>query len=270
MDPVIKTPPPATGSVIEYSAITEAPGLMASGEQIERLYHRYRFALEFAAGMDVLEVACGTGIGLGLLAEDAKSVVGVDIDAKNLAVARRISEKNSVELGEMDAHNLVFPDASFDLVVFFEAIYYLKNPERFVAEARRVLRNSGRLIVCTVNPDWKDFHPSPFAEKYYSVRELRSLLAAKFRQVNFYGAFPVAKDGFQAWCLSVLKRAAVSLDLIPESLRARAYLKRLFFGPLQPIPDRIYLDMTHYEPPVPIDGYAADITFKIIYAVAAK
>jgi SAM-dependent methyltransferase len=266
----IKPLSPEFDNRIEYASVTEAPGLMATGEQLARLYHRYRFALEFAEDRDVLEVACGTGIGLGLLAESAKRVVGGDIDAKNLSIARNLYKNKPIELREMNAHRLQLDNASFDLIVFFEAIYYLKYPERFIEEARRVLRDSGRLVVCSVNRDWKDFHPSPFAEKYYSVEELRSLLAAEFRHVDVYGAFPVAKGGFRTWCISVLKRAAVSLDLIPGSLKTRAYLKRLFFGPLQAIPDRVYRDMTDYEPPTPIDEHAAHTSFKIIYAVATK
>jgi len=254
----------------EYSLITEAPGMKATREQMERLYHRYRFALDFAAGEDVLEVACGTGIGLGLLAETARRVAGGDVDAKNLSVARRLYEGESVELREIDAHDLPFGDGSFDLIVLFEAIYYLGRPERFVREAGRVLRDGGRLIVGTVNRDWKDFHPSPFAERYYSVPELRSLLEADFKKVEFYGAFPVRNGGVRDGLVSVLKRAAVSFDLIPGSLKARAYLKRLFFGPLIAIPERLRTGMADYAPPIPIDGGSATASFKILYAVAEK
>lgn len=266
----IKPLSPPSVSEIEYSSVTEAPGLKATSEQLARLYHRYRFALEFTGGKDVLEMACGSGMGLGLLAESAKTVVGGDIDAKNLSIARKLYAGTSVELKLMDAHSLPLSDASFDLMVLFEAIYYLRDSERFIGEATRVLRESGMLILCTVNRDWGDFHPSPFAEKYYSVPELRSLLQASFRKVDFYGAFPAETGEFRAECISALKRMAVSFDLIPGSLRARAYLKRLFFGPLQAIPDRVYRDMTEYEPPMPISAYSANRSFKIIYAVAEK
>jgi SAM-dependent methyltransferase len=270
MDPENKFLSHPSGGVVDYSSVTEAPGLRASGEQLERLYHRYRFALEFAGGRDVLEVACGTGIGLGLLTRAARSVVGVDIDARNLSIAQKNYENSSVGFRKMDAQSLAFPDSSFDLVVFFEAIYYLKEPERVIAEAYRVLRESGRLIVGTVNCDWKDFHASPFAERYLNMIELRSLLAESFRQVDIYGSFPVAEKGLRVRFVSMLKRAAVSLDLIPGSLKARSYLKRLVFGPLTPLPDKLHEDMAPYTAPLMIDGLANHRSFKIIYAVATK
>jgi cyclopropane fatty-acyl-phospholipid synthase-like methyltransferase len=52
----------------EYIHVTEIPGNKASAEQIERLYHRYHFASAFCQGKEVLEVACGAGMGLGYLA----------------------------------------------------------------------------------------------------------------------------------------------------------------------------------------------------------
>ncbi|MCR4292307.1 MAG: class I SAM-dependent methyltransferase [Candidatus Kuenenia sp.] len=73
---------------VDYSVITEFPGLQASQEQIERLYQRYHFAQQFASVKDVLEVACGSGIGLGYLAQAANKVIGVDIEEKNVNLAK--------------------------------------------------------------------------------------------------------------------------------------------------------------------------------------
>lgn len=67
----------------EYGDVTETPDTKASSEQLTRLYTRYRFASEFCKDKDVLEVACGAGLGLGYLARFAKRVVGGDYDEKN-------------------------------------------------------------------------------------------------------------------------------------------------------------------------------------------
>ena len=58
--------------------------------------------------------------------------------------------------------------------------------------------------------------------------------------------------------------------LIPGSLKARAYLKRIFMGKLVPLPSEVYEDMASYEPPVenPPDKVCRD--FKIIYAIGKK
>lgn len=287
-----------SNSDANYNLITESPNLKATQEQLARLYQRYRFAIPFTKDKDVLEVACGSGIGLRYLAKVAKSVVGVDIDEKNVVLARKcydlkdernkklgswenggqnndnrrrsleISNKISVDL--MDAHTLDFSSGSFDLVLLYEAVYYLQDSQKFVSEAERVLREDGALIICTVNKDWEDFHPSPYTHKYFSVPELSKMLKEKFNRVEMYGGFPITYEGLRNKIISFIKRMAVNYNLIPGSLKARAYLKRLFMGRLTPLPAEVYEDMTPYEEPVsiPIDKVSKE--FKIIYAVAFK
>jgi len=261
-------------SNVSYSRITESPGLKATQEQIARIYHRYHFARQFARDKDVLEVACGTGIGLSYLYEVAHKVVGGDIDKENLAIAKRINseklKKENFKIQWIDAHNLPFEDESFDLIILYEAIYYLNNPEKFVEEAHRVLKKDGILIIGTVNKDWKDFHPSPYTYKYFSVPELYRLLQeGGFTVKNFYGAFPIEKR-LKSQIISIIKRMAVKFDLIPGSLAARAYLKRIFLGELKPLPEEIYEGMTPYEEPIVLNPKEINREFKIIYAVSKK
>jgi len=255
---------------VDYHSITESPGLKASKEQLIRLFHRYNFARCFSEGKDLLEVACGSGIGLGFLARKAKSVIGGDIDKKNVIIATDLYMGTSIKIEEMDAHKLNFPDGSFDVVLLFEAIYYLSDAGKFVEEAFRVLRHDGILIICTVNKDWADFHPSPFTHQYYSVPELNSLLKRCFSDVEFFGAFSTTANGILGKGVSLLKRIATKFNLIPGSLAARAYLKRIFIGPLQPLPQQIQEGMCEYEPPVKIAEDRPTADYKIIYAAARK
>lgn len=256
---------------IDYHSVTESPGLKASKEQLARLYQRYHFAINYALNRDVLEVACGTGIGLGYLASTARHVIGGDIDEKNIKTAIDLYQRSkNISISFLDAHNLRYPDQSFDLVLLYEAIYYLQKPQEFVAEASRILRKDGHLIICTVNKDWSDFHPSPFTHRYPSVPELFHLLNDQFRKIDFYGAFPTASNGLLGLGVSLLKRIATRFHLIPGSLSARAYLKRIFLGPLQPLPKQIHQGMAPYEPPIKIPSDKSTGDYKIIYAVARE
>ena len=76
--------------VTDYTTVTETPGVKASKEQLERLFQRYNFALQFCQDKDVLAVACGAGQGLGYLARVAKRVVGGDIDENNLKFTQEL------------------------------------------------------------------------------------------------------------------------------------------------------------------------------------
>jgi len=273
----------------DYSAITESPGIRATREQVQRLYQRYRFARDFAHSKDVMEVACGSGLGLGYLASVAKSVAGIDIDEKNIALAREhyclplianrspqtanrkpLNVRRPIHVALMDAHKLEFPNGASDLVILFEAIYYLFSPEKFTAEAARVLREDGTLIIGMVNKDWKDFHPSPYTHKYFSIPELKSLLEPHFKDIMFYAGFPAGKKGLKDNVISLIKRAALKVNLIPGSLEARAYLKRIFIGKLVPLPDEITEGMAPYEEPVEISCNRPCRDYKITYAVATK
>ena len=174
----------------DYTTVTELPGQRATREQLERLYHRYKFASKFCGDKDVLEVACGAGQGLGYLEKVAKKVVGGDIDENNLRFAiSHYKGRQNIEVRALDAHQLTFEDKSFDVVILYEAVYYLVEPERFVAETRRVLREGGVLLIATVNKDWSEFNPSPLSTHYFSVPELAKLIQSNGFKVEFYGAF---------------------------------------------------------------------------------
>lgn len=255
----------------DYSSITEVPGLKATKEQLARLYQRYQFAKDLVADKDVLEIGCGAGLGLGYVARFAKKVVGGDIEEKNVSLAKQFyKNRPNITIDLMDGHHLPLSSGSFDLALLYEAIYYLKEPEKCIAEAARVLRRNGMLIICTVNKDWEDFHPSPYTYRYFSVPELYELIRKSFREVKLYGGFPVDLIGTRDEITSLIKRLAVRLNLIPGSLKGRAYLKRIFMGKLIPLPPEVYEGMAPYEPPleIPVDKINRD--FKIIYAVGRK
>ncbi len=253
-----------------YTTVTEIPDAKGSRDQIARLYTRYKFASEFCKDKDVLEVACGAGIGLGYLARFAKKVVGGDIDKNNLKFAfKTYEERNNVQIRQLDAHNLPFEDKSFDVLILYEAIYYLEHPEKFLKEARRVLRDEGFLIICTANKDWSGFNPSPYSYKYFSAPELFLLLKEKGFEVKMFADCP-ASDSFKDKIISAIKQVAVTLHFIPKTMEGKEKLKRLFFGKLKPLPPEITDGIADYTPPVPISHNTPNSQFKVLFAVAYK
>lgn len=252
----------------DYSHITEVPGLKASLDQLEKAYHRYHFARKFSIGKEILEVACGSGMGLGYLARDAKAVTGGDIDETNLSFAQKhYKDRKNITILKLDAHHLPFPDESFDMVILFEAIYYLHDPEKFVGESRRILRKDGTLIIGSVNCEWDDFHISPFAVNYFPAGELSEMLQKKFKNVSVYGAFRV-ETGLKANIISLIKRAAIKFNLIPGGLKARASLKRIFMGKLVELPPELEEKTIIFSEPVKLPASSEIRNFKILYAVA--
>lgn len=254
----------------DFSQITEGPGLQATQEQLERIYHRYHFAKKFCEGKDVVEVACGSGIGLGYLSSFSKSVQAGDIDEKNIQTSLQLYGNNpKIKIQKADAHMLPYPDNSCDVVLLYEAVYYLEKPENFIDESWRILRSGGTLIIGTVNREWKDFHPSPYTHKYFSAAELQALLQKRFSSVKTMGAFEI-EQGLKANIFSAIKRMAIKLDLIPGSLKLRAYLKRIFIGKTFPLPKEIKDGIAEYNEPHELDVLQKARSFKIIYSVGKK
>nr|CAD6419699.1 class I SAM-dependent methyltransferase [Rhizobium sp. Q54] len=98
---------------------------------------------------DVLEVGVGSGHNLDLYdRERTKTLVGVDPDAKILALARRRADdlQRHVRLLEGTAEDLPIETSSVDTVVASYLLCTVVDPERALSEMRRVLRPEGRLI----------------------------------------------------------------------------------------------------------------------------
>ena len=254
-----------------FISVTEAPGIKASREQLERLYQRYHFALQFCDDKDVLEIACGAGQGLGYLAKTAKKVVGSDIDENNLKFAKqRYRKRTNVKVECFDAHEIPFADNSFDVVLLYEAIYYFQEPKKLIKEISRVLQKNGVFIICSVNKDWVDFNPSPFSQRYFSAMELAEILKVDFDKVDLYGGFSVAEKGIKDVVISLIKRTAVKLNLMPKTMETKELLKRIFFGKLSFLPAEVTQDMQEYKSPVILDSSCDNSLFKVIFAIARK
>ena len=110
-----------------------------------------RSALPLLAPGDVLDIASGDGVLAELLAPHAGRYVCVDASQRVVAAAsERLRRYPNVEVREGDMHALPFAAASFDLVVLMHALTYADKPAQAVAEAARVLRPGGRLLLSSL------------------------------------------------------------------------------------------------------------------------
>lgn len=102
-------------------------------------------AANVAQGSRVLDLATGPGYVAAQAAERGASVVGVDVAAAMVSLAKRLHP--GIEFREADAHELPFEDGSFDAVVGNFLIMHLGRPERALAGFVRVLRPGGRIAL---------------------------------------------------------------------------------------------------------------------------
>src|SRR4051812_43679270 len=103
------------------------------------------------AGLDVVELGCGTAYFSAWLARRRARCVAVDLTRAQLDTARRCQQQFGLEfpLLEADATAVPLRDARFDLVVSEYGASVWCDPERWVGEAARLLRPGGRLVFLT-------------------------------------------------------------------------------------------------------------------------
>ena len=113
-------------------------------------------ALGVGGGERVLDVGCGAGGGARALAArvpDVGRVVGIDVSETMVAEARARTgaappeTRARVEFLAADAHQLPFPDASFDAAFSLSVFEIVGEPRRALVEMARVLRPGGRLVI---------------------------------------------------------------------------------------------------------------------------
>ena len=106
-----------------------------------------RWVCEQARG-HVLELAVGTARNLPHYPADV-TLSGIELSPEMLAIARRRAQQlgRPADLRVGDAQALEFADESFDTVVCTLGLCTIPDPRRAVAEARRVLRRGGRLLL---------------------------------------------------------------------------------------------------------------------------
>jgi phosphatidylethanolamine/phosphatidyl-N-methylethanolamine N-methyltransferase len=118
--------------------ITLGPGRVAMTRLVSRL-----------APQRVLEVGVGTGLTLAQYPAQAR-ITGVDVSRDMLATAQqrvRPEDTGRIELRVMDAEAMDFADASFDCVTLPYVLSVTPNPDRLLAEVRRVCRPGGHIII---------------------------------------------------------------------------------------------------------------------------
>jgi len=190
------------------------------GEKEEERAHkeRYDFAREkLGVGAVVLDAACGSGYGSEILARQAKSVIGLEIDDHALRYAKSHHQKHNIEFKKANLNKkLDLPDKFFDAVVSFETLEHVANQELMISEFQRVLKPGGVLIIST--PDREIISDKAAAENKFHVAELSKKefidLISRFFDVEMvYGQI---KYKIPAWWKKLIK---LFMNFFPRRLK---------------------------------------------------
>lgn len=113
-----------------------------------QMYNKVAGAADLAE-KDVLEVGCGRGGGATFVFDRfrPRSLTGLDLSGKAIAHCQAVRRRPGLTFVRGDAENLPFADGSFDVVLNVESSHCYADVPRFLAEAHRVLRPDGLLLL---------------------------------------------------------------------------------------------------------------------------
>jgi SAM-dependent methyltransferase len=106
------------------------------------------------AGLDAIELGCGTAYVAGWMARRGARVVGIDNAANQLETARRLAAEHGAEVTLLhgNAETVPYPDGSFDFAISEYGAAIWCDPYAWIPEAHRLLRPGGRLVFLGTSP----------------------------------------------------------------------------------------------------------------------
>lgn len=129
---------------------------------------RYDFFAPLCEGKIVLDAACGTGYGSHCLLEKGKAekVTGIDISKEAIDFSSKY-KSDQLQFMQLDCLKLNELNEKYDIIISFETIEHVNDPELFIRKAAEALKSGGRFVCSTPNKDRlsgagniNPFHPS--------------------------------------------------------------------------------------------------------------
>ncbi|MGQ0432418.1 MAG: class I SAM-dependent methyltransferase [Microthrixaceae bacterium] len=203
-----------------FERITEYPDTPASAFQLQCAAARYSLIRSLSCPGDVVvEVGCGSGVGLNRLRESGRQAVGIDISLANLSIASQ-----SAPVSNATAEELPLRSGAAMVTALPEAIYYIEDQPAAIAELARVTAKGGHIIVSWPDSRRPGFVASPFATRYPHPDTMQTWLTPWCSSLDMRGAFAVEDE---TPLVRIARGLAGRLGLIPRTLHRRGQLKRL-------------------------------------------
>jgi 2-polyprenyl-3-methyl-5-hydroxy-6-metoxy-1,4-benzoquinol methylase len=168
--------------LIDHDRIAEVyEGTLGSREFQQVSRRRIHWMCAQVGGPDVLDIGCSQGIASILLAREGHRVIGIDREREAIRAARERLDQEETQVRERvefrvgEGRAVGFPDGSFDAVLLGEVLEHQLDPGKLLAEARRVLRPGGRIVVTTPY----GVHPYPDHKEPLHLSALLERLAPK-------------------------------------------------------------------------------------------
>lgn len=148
--------------------------------------NRYCFAKAFVCKKNVLDIACGSGYGSAILAQNASKVTGGDISADAICFAKKHYQANNIEFIQECVENINM-ESGVDVIVSFETIEHIANEKEYFDAIIRNLSANGIFIVSTPLAENDGQNPyNKYHVNEYSKERFKNTLEGIFKKVDYY------------------------------------------------------------------------------------
>lgn len=157
------------------------------------------FAFRAAAGLlddewTVADLGCGTGAMTAILAPHVKQVIGIDASEEMLDAARaRLADATNIEFRKGSLEALPVSPESVDAATLMLVLHHLPSPAEALAEAGRILKPGGRVLIVDMAPHEKDGYRQQMGHVWlgFSEDQMKKMLAAAgFTRVKLHSLPP--------------------------------------------------------------------------------
>jgi SAM-dependent methyltransferase len=195
------------------------PGKAEENYWFQRHLVAYRHLLPLVDGKRVLDLGCGEGYGVELLATRAREAVGADLAPEAIYHARRTYHRPNLQFLYTDIYHLGLEDETFDVVCSLQVIEHMHEPAGLMREALRVLKPGGLCAISTPNrlilSPGRDTPINPFHIFEFDVGQFLDFMRKFFPTVDMVGIFHagklrlhdrLARRDFSQFCLDIPPR----------------------------------------------------------------
>ncbi|MBD3208068.1 MAG: methyltransferase domain-containing protein [Candidatus Nealsonbacteria bacterium] len=180
----------------------------------------------------ILDAGCGEGYFCRILAQEGHGeIFGVDSSSALIQAAKKLEQKQKLGINydKQDFRSTDFPDSFFDIVVSYQTIHEIPDPQKALEEFSRILKVGGKLVLLFLHPCFdispayieKDlpcsvfyFNPVKVERDYYYVGGEKSPHSCFYLHLPLSQWITLIKN--QGFVLSQIREPRPPLDLIKE------------------------------------------------------
>ena len=182
--------------------------------------------------LKILDIGCGTGFFTGILSHMGHEVIGIDLTKEmiHLATVFAKQEKFDAQFLVMDAQNLEFKDASFDIVIARNVTWTLPDVPKAYQEWLRVLKKGGLLINIDGNYGASSMTDTSHLPQHHAHHHLSQDTLTECEMIQ--RSLSISSEVRPQWDVQYLLNQEVDSLQIDRSISQRIYLEKdEFYNP---------------------------------------